>query len=94
MTINSTLLYQGLETTESIDSLISFTKLSSENMRKAFIRHYVNGMEQTLACTISGVKEPNFVRDSNIIIEVARKINAHNELKYARVENEQYRLCK
>ncbi len=82
--MKNTLIHCGMETEASIDSLISFTKLSSENMRKAFIRHYVNGMEQALACTISGVKEPNFVRDSNIIIEVARKINAHNELCYAR----------
>jgi nicotinamide mononucleotide (NMN) deamidase PncC len=78
----NTLLCIGCETIESIDSLIGFTKLSSEQMRKALIYNYVNGMEADLAISITGVKSPNFTRDSNIIIEVARKIAAHNELKY------------
>jgi hypothetical protein len=86
MTMENTLIHQGMETEASIDSLISFTKLTSENMRTAFIRHYVNGMEQDLACTISGVSPSNFCRDSDVIIEVARKINNHNELKYSRGE--------
>ena len=84
MAIESTMLCCGGETEESIDSLISFTKLTSESMRKAFIYHYVKGMERDLACTISNVSPSNFVRDSGVIIEVARKIAAHNEIKYSR----------
>ncbi len=82
MAIESTLLCMGGETEESIDSYISFTRQTSENMRKAFIYHYVKGMEQELACTISSVSPSNFTRDSDAIIEVARKIAAHNEIKY------------
>ncbi len=88
MAIESTLLCVGGETEESIDSLISFTNMTSEGMRKAFIWHYVRGMEEDLAITISGVKTQNFSRDRKVLIEVARKIANHNEIKYSqRVES-------
>lgn len=82
MSIESTLLCIGGETEESITSLISFTNMSSDNIRKAFIYHYVRGMEQEVACDISGVSSSNFIKAAKVIIEVARKIAAHNELKY------------
>ena len=78
-------LHAGMETEEGIDALLSFTMLSSEGMRRALIRHLVNGWPDSQACLAGPVLTGNFSRDLAKLNAVASKIVAYNEHEYARL---------
>lgn len=78
------ILLPGMETEKGIDILISLTRMNSDNMRHALMRHYVNGWSDATACSCSGVSLSNFSRDSKKLNEVARLIDTYHELNYKR----------
>lgn len=76
------ILCAGLESSEGVEILLSLTKLSSDQMKKALTIHLVNGADDTTAVMISGVSKSNFSRDLKKLNEVARKIDKYHELNY------------
>ncbi len=82
MTEIKNVLCAGLESEESIDIIISMTKLSSEKMIKALKYHLVNGAAEKMAVAAFGVTQSNFNRDLSKLNDVARKIDKYFELNY------------
>lgn len=76
------ILLAGNETEESVEILLSLTKLSSESMKKALMYHLVNGAADTYACLAFSVTQSNFSRDLKKLNDVARKIDKYFELNY------------
>lgn len=77
-----TYLAQGAETEQGIDILISLTEMESVPIRKALIRHYVNGADEAMACEMAVVPKSNFSRACKKLNKVAGKIDAYHELNY------------
>lgn len=76
------ILCAGLESREGVEILLSFTKCSSEQMKKALTLHLVNGADESTAVMMSGAIKSNFNRDLKKLNEVARKIDKYFELNY------------
>lgn len=79
--INS-ILCPGIESKESVEILLSLTKLSSEPMKKALMYHFVNGAADNYCYMAFSVTPSNFARDVKKLNEVAKKIDKYFEINY------------
>lgn len=67
-------LLEGNETEETLDILLGFTRMDSKGMKKALRLHLVEGWDEELSISCSGVSQSNFSRDLKKLNVIAEKI--------------------
>jgi len=75
-------LYKGSQSQERLDTLLSFGKSTSEDIKAALSDYLVRGISKTNAATLNGVKGPNFTRALKRLEIVAGKIEKVKELDW------------
>lgn len=79
------MLCQGLESKESIDLLLSLTKIKSESVKKAIKMHFVYGAQVQASADANSLEKSNLSRDIKKLNAVAVKINQYFEMNYSKM---------
>ena len=78
-------LLKGAETEAGILKLLELKpRMNSESMKKALVRHFVNGWDEALIVSCCGVKASNLNRDIKKLNEVATIVNEYVVDHYTR----------
>jgi len=79
------ILIKGVETESGILKLLELKpRMNSESMKKALIRHFVNGWDEALIVSCCGVKASNLNRDIKKLNEVATIVSEYVSEHYTR----------
>jgi hypothetical protein len=79
------MLCQGNESAESIDLLISMTKIKSEGAISAIKYHFVDGAQIQAAADTYSLEKSNLSRDIKKLNLLAVKINRYFEMNYSKM---------
>ena len=79
------MLVQGMESNQSIDLLISMTKIKSESVIDALKTHLVDGAAVQMAAEKNGLEKGNLSRDIKKLNVIAVKINQYFEMNYSKM---------
>ncbi|MBB1338203.1 hypothetical protein [Pseudoalteromonas sp. SR44-2] len=75
-------LHKGTQSQERLDTLLSFGKSTSEDIKAALSDYLVRGISKTNAATLNGVPASNLTRALKRLEVVAGKIEKIKELDY------------
>ena len=73
-------LVQGCESAERLEILISFTDISSEDIKQALSDHYVMGLKASTAAEVNKVPRQNFNRAVHVLEEATARYERLKEL--------------
>ena len=76
------LLHAGNQTEESLNLILWFTKINSEDILKGLMLHLVNGWALDQAAQLSGCKQSNLSRAVDKLEAVTQQIELKKEYDY------------
>ncbi|WP_105180395.1 hypothetical protein [Pseudoalteromonas sp. T1lg21] len=76
-------LHKGSQSQERLDSLLSFGKSTSEDIKAALSDYLVRGISKTNAATLNGVPGPNLTKALKRLEVVVAKIEKVKELDWS-----------